>query len=428
MLQTLMDPALLARDLVASRALLGQITQLLEGAQWLGPELAIVNPPLWELGHLGWFQERWCLRWRNDGGLDDSLLSNSDAFYDSALVAHATRWHLPLPGVEATRGYLEAVLERTLNALEHRPDDANLQYFVRLATFHEDMHAEAFLYSRQTLGYSDPFAQKAAAAEAGPAMEGDVTFEGGEFLLGATPQDGFVFDNEKWAHAVTLAPFRMARRTVSNAEFAEFVDAGGYRRHEWWSDDGWKWRTSSGYAAPNYWQKVDRAWRQRRFDQIEPLWPHQPVVHINWHEAQAYCNFAGRRLPTEAEWEYAATLDAAAGKRRYPWGDAAPDRSRANLDGHHVADVAAHSAGDSAQGVRQMLGNVWEWTASAFDAYPGFVVDPYKEYSQPWFGTHKVLRGGSFITPGRLMRNTWRNFYMPERNDIFAGFRTCAND
>jgi iron(II)-dependent oxidoreductase len=148
---------------------------------------------------------------------------------------------------------------------------------------------------------------------------------------------------------------------------------------------------------------------------------------VSWHEAQAWCRYANRRLPTEAEWEYAASWDAGARrKRRYPWGSHYPDAVHANLEGTGVAAIEAYPDGDTASGCRQMLGNIWEWTASTFDPYPGFVVDPYQEYSEPWFGTHKVLRGGSFATTRRLIRNTWRNFYTPDRSDVFAGFRTCA--
>ncbi len=417
----------LARQLAASREHLTRIAAGLDGSRLLGPKLAIVNPPLWELGHVAWFQEYWCLRRSAGGGMPDSILPGADALYDSAKVAHDTRWDLPLPGLDATRAYQVNVLERVTNHLFREPENRELQYFVQLAIFHEDMHAEAFHYTRQTLGYEDPFWDYEIVPSAGGGTRGDAPLPGGTFLLGASPGHDFVFDNEKWAHEVRLAPFRIARAPVTNAEYAAFVDAGGYARREWWSEDGWAWREQADRGAPAYWTKRDSVWMQQRFDRVVPLPRNEPVVHVNWHEAQAYCRYAGRRLPTEVEWEYAASFDASAQlKQRYPWGNHFPDAAHANLEGTGVASIETYPEGDTASGCRQMIGNVWEWTASTFEPYPGFVADPYQEYSEPWFGTHKVLRGGSFATPRRLIRNTWRNFYTPDRSDVFAGFRTCA--
>jgi iron(II)-dependent oxidoreductase len=213
---------------------------------------------------------------------------------------------------------------------------------------------------------------------------------------------------------------------VTNAQYEEFVEERGYLRREFWSEAGWLWLQQSGAQAPRYWRNRDGQWQQRRFDAWAPLASQEPVIHVNWHEVQAYCRYAGRRLPSETEWEMAASWTDTLPKRRYPWGDAPPDARRANLEGNAPIAVEALPAGEGAHGCRQLIGNVWEWTDTAFGPYPGFEPDPYKEYSQPWFGTHKVLRGGSFATPARLIRNTWRNFYTPERCDIFAGFRTCA--
>jgi iron(II)-dependent oxidoreductase len=389
--------------------------------------LAIVNPPLWEIGHVAWFQEWWCLRDGASRTPADSMLAGADRLYDSAKVAHDTRWSLPLPAIEATRAYAKEVLEKVIVRLRRMPEDAGLQYFVQLAIFHEDMHAEAFHYTRQTLGYPDPYPAPATPSASSRAPRGDVELPGGAFELGAFPGSGFVFDNEKWAHPVQIEPFRIARDAVSNGEFLEFVEAGGYRRREWWSEEGWAWRTGAGAQAPRYWVREGNAWLQRRFDRVAPLAAGHPVIHVNWHEAQAYCRFAGRRLPTEAEWEYAAAWSERDGeKHRYPWGNAAPTPDHANLDSGAPVAVDAYGEGDSACGCRQMIGNTWEWTESSFDPYPGFEIDPYREYSQPWFGTHKVLRGASFATARRLVRNTFRNFYTPDRSDIFAGFRTCA--
>lgn len=423
----MMNPGLLAGELRASREHLTRITAGLDGERLLGPKLVIVNPPLWELGHVAWFQEYWCLRRKGPNLVADSIMKGGDALYDSAKVAHDTRWNLPLPDLKATRSYQSEILGRVLRRLEREPENRELTYFAQLAMFHEDMHAEAFHYTRQTLGYEDPLNGNETAAATGARLNGDVELPGGTFLLGAPPGSDFAFDNEKWAHAVEVRPFRIARVPVTNAEYAEFVRAGGYSHREWWSEDGWAWRSRQNLQAPKYWTERDGAWAQRRFDRVVALRPDEPVVHVSWHEARAYCCYANRRLPTEAEWEHAASWDAGARqKRHYPWGAQVPGAVHANLEGAGLAGVHSFPAGDAASGCRQMIGNVWEWTASTFGPYPGFAIDPYKEYSEPWFGTHKVLRGGSFATTRRLIRNTWRNFYTPERYDVFAGFRTCA--
>jgi iron(II)-dependent oxidoreductase len=254
--------------------------------------------------------------------------------------------------------------------------------------------------------------------------------------LGATPDISFVFDNEKWAHPVEVAPFRISVTPVTNAGYQAFVDEGGYRRRELWSEEGWAWRIRAGTDHPVYWQRDSGGgWCWRCFDALLPLEPYHPVIHVNWYEANAYCAWAGRRLPSEAEWELAASAaptpdgrGIADRKRLYPWGDEPPSPDKANLDSTalNCIDVRALPAGDSAFGCRQMIGNVWEWTADTFDAYPGFVAGPYAEYSEPSFGQQKVLRGGCWATRARLIRNSFRNFYTPDRNNIFAGFRTCA--
>ena len=187
---------------------------------------------------------------------------------------------------------------------------------------------------------------------------------------------------------------------------------------------------------PVYWRKDGNGpWQQRVYDRYVSLNEILPVVHVSWYEAEAYCNWAGRRLPAEAEWEVAASGERPQDRyglsdrrRHFPWGNEPPTADRANLDwcAGGLVEVGAYPAGDSAFGCRQMIGNVWEWTANDFLPYPGFTIYPYKEYSKPWFGTHKVLRGGCWATSSRLIRNTWRNFYTPDRRDVWAGFRTCT--
>jgi iron(II)-dependent oxidoreductase len=388
------------------------------------PCIPIVNPPLWELSHIAWFQEHWCLRYAPaTGGLSRrSRLPSADALFDSRIVPHATRWHLPMPAARVLFDYMKSTLEETLEALAGCPEEA--RYFFALALLHEDMHGEALLMTLQTLGLPPPpIASAAPRTEAAPTQK-DVAFAGGEIRLGSERSaHGFVFDNEKWAHPRRVAPFRMAARTVTQGEFAAFVDDGGYRREEWWSPEGWQWRNESAREAPLHWRREGGGWQVRRFDEWLALAPHQPVMHVTLHEALAYCRWSGRRLPTEAEWEFAARDG---GDQRYPWGDAEPVSPPALDFRRRGPQHDAVEALPASSGLVQLLGGVWEWTASPFTPYPGFAADPYREYSQPYFETHHVIRGGSFATRSRLVHNRFRNFYLPERADIFAGFRTCA--
>ncbi len=424
------DALSLQQALVDARARTLALVADLHGDRWIGPRLEIVNPPLWEVGHVAWFQERWVLR---EGRGHAPLLSAADDLYDSAGVHHPERWRQLLPSPEHTRSYLEQVLARCLEQLAAHPGDERLRWLATLALFHEDMHGEALLYTRQTLAYPAPVLElPATAAPGGGACDGDAAIAGGRFALGAAADGHFVFDNEKWQHDVDVQPFALARAPVTELQFAAFVDDGGYRRPELWSRDGAAWREAAAAAQPVYWRRDGSGWLQRRFDRWAPLRAHAPMLHVNFHEAQAFCTWAKRRLPTEAEWELAACGAAPRGehKRRQPWGGAPCAPARAHLDATALecADVGACAAGDSADGVRQLAGNVWEWTSSPFTPYPGFATDAYREYSEPWFGTRRVLRGGCFATRSRLVWNTLRNFFTPDRRDVFAGFRTVALD
>jgi iron(II)-dependent oxidoreductase len=435
----------------------------LDDAQMIGPRLPIVNPPLWEIGHVAWFVEFWVLRHLKK---QKPLLRNGDQLYNSTDVAHDTRWELLLPTRDETLRYMAEVFERAVEFIDGaRPLSADEFYFYLLATFHEGMHGEALAYTRQTLGYSPPklAAQESPRDANGGVLTGDVEIPGGRFVIGAAKEFLFVFDNEKWAHTVEIKPFRIARAAVTNGEFLAFVEDGGYRKRDHWSAEGWQWLQTGGAPRleksfsnffnknlneaselgqfnerldhPIYWRRASNGtWQQRIYNQHAPLNERLPVVHVSWHEAEAYCNWAGRRLPSEAEWEVAASAEPSENgapneqRRYFPWGDEPPTAKHANLDWRSGGPIEVNNcaAGDSAFGCRQMIGNVWEWTADDFQPYPEFIIDPYKEYSQPWFGTHKVLRGGCWATSSLLIRNTWRNFYTPDRRDVWAGFRTCA--
>ncbi len=429
-------PAELARWVWDARERTCELVADLTDAQLRGPRLPIVNPLIWEIGHVAWFQEKWVLR---SACGERPVREDADALYDSIAIPHDVRWDLPLPSREATLSYIRTVRDRIIDRLERGGPDSNVMYLALYTVLHEDMHTEAFTYARQTLAYPAPRLSGEVAEsirEAGPAP-GDVEVPGGTFMLGSTPDEPFVFDNEKWAHPVEISPFVIARAPVTQAEFAAFVDDGGYRRRALWDAQGWEWRETAEAEHPVYWRRNTGTWLRRDFNEWNPLEPNRPVLHVNWYEAEAYCRWAGRRLPSEAEWEVAASAGPGPsgrsvpdGKRRFPWGESAPTPDRANLDWAAMGcvDVGAYPDGDSAFGCRQMIGNVWEWTSTTFLPYPGFEADPYEEYSQPWFGTRRVLRGGCWVTRSRLIRNTWRNFYTPDRRDVWAGFRTCRID
>ena len=366
------------------------------------PCLPELNPPLWELGHIGWFQERWVGRnlQRHQGPRADPLATplasvqpQADFWWDSSRMPHDRRWALVMPPLADIKSYLLSTLESTLELLAKTPDEDDALYFYRLALFHEDMHGEAFVYMAQTLGLHLKLPLPAPGLQREP-----LWLPATRWRLGLDAGQGYTFDNERPVHEVAVPEFEIDAQPVSWTQYVEFVADGGYDRPELWLPAGWDWlqeqARSEGRRAPRHVEQIGLARAggqggvlQRWFGQTVRLAGWSPVMHLSWWEADAWCRWAGRRLPTEVEWEVAAHQAAARGFR---WGD------------------------------------VWEWTASSFHGYPGFQADPYRDYSEPWFGTHKVLRGASLATRRRMKSPKYRNYYLPERDDIFCGFRSCA--
>ncbi len=388
-----------------------------------------INPPVWEMGHCAFFFEFFLLRELYGG---QPRMPGYDEIWDSFEIPHRERWRTGVvPGKAETFDYYRRVIAETREKLDSAAELSPREvYLTTYCIAHQCMHLESLIWCRQTLGYPAPeFAGTFPEAESAE-LPGDAEFPGGEVFIGVPESPaggGFSFDNERPGFVLTLEPFRISKTLVSNREFLAFVEDGGYDTPEFWKFGGQIWLRESGSAKhPVYWEKRDGAWLVRRFGQWEPLRLDAPVIHVSFHEAEAYCAWAGRRLPTEFEWEAAARGPEA---RMFPWGDERPC-GQADFDAAHMATapVTAFAKGASPYGCLQMLGTAWEWTTSQYLPFDGFKTDMYAYMSTLQFGDHKTTRGGSCATSSSLIRSTYRQAYFPDRTDAFLGFRTCAAD
>jgi iron(II)-dependent oxidoreductase len=394
-----------------------------------------MSPLVWDLAHVGNQEEIWLVR---EAGRRPALRPELDPVYDAFQTPRRDRPALPLLPPGEARRYIADVREQALEVLHTAPASAADEQLLAggfvfgMVAQHEQQHDETMLATHQLR--RGPAVLDAPAPPPAPAdaarLPREVHVPGGPFTMG-TDAEPWALDNERPAHPVDVPSFWLDTVPVSNAAYQEFIAAGGYDEPRWWSPDGWEHRQRAGITAPLFWERDGSGWLRRRFGHVEPVPPDEPVLHVCWYEADAYARWAGRRLPTEAEWEKAARYDPATGRsRRYPWGDADPEPRHANLGQRHLrpAPVGGYPDGAAPCGARQLIGDVWEWTASDFLPYPGFAAFPYKEYSEVFFGPeYKVLRGGSFGVHPVACRGTFRNWDYPIRRQIFAGFRTARD-
>lgn len=424
---------LVADELEAARRRSTDLLAPLDDDQLVRQHSPIMSPLVWDLAHVGNFEELWLLRAVNG---DQPIDATLDDVYDAFRHPRPNRPSLPLLSPTEARRYLAEVRGRALNVLD-RVEFGNDNRLVHdafvygMVVQHEHQHDETMLATIQLIdgeGYR-PLASPLPPAS--PPATSEVRVAAGPFVMG-TDTYPWAYDNERPAHVVDLAAFWIDTTPVTNRAYLEFVADGGYRDRRWWSDEGWAWRAEGNVEHPLFWSREGAgSWSRARFGWREELPPDEPVQHVSWHEAGAYARWAGRRLPTEAEWEKAASWAPDGDKRLYPWGSGADDiESRANLGQRRFGpmQVGSHPTGTSAYGCHQMVGDVWEWTSSDFAPYPGFASFPYPEYSEVFFGSgYKVLRGGSWATHPAAVRNTFRNWDHPIRRQIFSGFR-CARD
>jgi iron(II)-dependent oxidoreductase len=393
----------------------------------------LMSPIVWDLGHIAEFEKLWLL----DNLEGDARFGEMPGMYNPFENPRSARGELALPSLPEVLGHLAGVRGAVLSSLDHvdlvdpRTPVLRDGFVYRMVAQHEYQHNETILQTLQ-LKLGEPYAApRARAFGPAPAPAAAMAhFPGGHVVIG-TEDRSAAYDNERPAHAVELAPYFIDRAPVTNGAYVEFIGDGGYREPRLWSEEGRRWLAETGADAPLYWEPLDGEWHRREMDRTGPVAPDHPVCHVTWFEAEAFARWAGKRLPTEHEWEAAATWDPVSGsKRAYPWGDEPPTSLHANLDqlAFGTAPVGAHPRNVSPIGCVDMIGNVWEWTASDFLPWPGYEMFPYAEYSEVFFGPRfKVLRGGSWATRPGAIRGTFRNWDYPIRRQIFSGFR-CARD
>ncbi|MFF0029280.1 ergothioneine biosynthesis protein EgtB [Streptomyces avermitilis] len=391
----------------------------------------LMSPLVWDLAHIGNQEELWLLR---AVAGRDAMRPEIDGLYDAFEHPRAARPSLPLLPPDEARRYASEVRGRALDVLESTAfrgtplTEAGFAF--GMIAQHEQQHDETMLITHQLR--KGPAALTAPDPAPAPPFTGpaEVLVPGGPFTMG-TSAEPWALDNERPAHERVVPPFYLDITPVTNAAYQAFIEDGGYGDERWWTPEGWDHIRSHSIEAPLYWRREQGQWLRWRFGVTEPVPPNEPVLHVCWYEADAYARWAGRRLPTEAEWEKAARHDPVTGRStRYPWGDADPTPEHANLGQRHLrpAPAGSYPAGASPLGVRQLIGDVWEWTSSDLEPYPGFTAFPYKEYSEVFFGPeHKVLRGGSFAVDPVACRGTFRNWDYPIRRQIFSGFRTARS-
>ena len=428
------DPRPIADHLLEARARTLLLLAPLTDEELRAQHDPLMSPILWDLGHIAYFEELWLTR-NLQGPIE---FVEMPGLFNPFEHPRSERGALPLPGLAHCREIMDEIRGRVLGRLaitDFDPANPLLRdgYVYQMVLQHEYQHNETILQTlqlKQGRPYAPALRYDLSAHAPVPGPSGMTRFPGGAVEIGTDDRTS-AYDNERGRHTVRMAPFWLDVHPVTNGEFEGFMEDGGYSNGEYWSEAGWEWLRSSGVTAPQYWTKVDDGWVTRSMDRVGPVPPSHPVCHVCYYDAEAFARYAGKRLPTELEWEAAASWNPETGtKQGFPWGDEPASKDLANIDqlSFGTAPVGSYSRNLSPIGCYGMIGDVWEWTSSDFQPYPGFESFPYKEYSEAFFGgDYKVLRGGSWATRPGAIRNTFRNWDYPIRRQIFSGFR-CARD
>ena len=433
----------------AVRAQTMQIVAPLETEDYVIQTAEFMSPPRWHIGHTSWFFET--LLQAHEPGYQvysEEYLFYFNSYYEGfgeriARPKRGTRSRPTVKDTVAYRNHIDEQMLTFLKSVENKPESETILALVRLGLEHEMQHQELLVYDIKHLLCDQYDAPIKPAPAPSVKVAGMAEIEGGLFWMGydtrgssLTVREGslapFAFDNEKPAHQVFMQDYALDRAPVSNGDYLAFIRDGGYQNFRWWFSEGWEVVNRDQWRAPLYWELQDDQWLIRDFAGLHTVESkaNEPVCHVSFFEASAFAKWAGKRLPTEAEWEKAAGFDPQARQQKaFPWGGDSPAAGKANLFENGLwapAPIGSFPAGQNASGCQQMIGDVWEWTTSDYVPYPGFKSEFY-EYNDKWFVNQKVLRGGSFATPQKHIRTTYRNFFHTHERWMTSGFR-CAKD
>ena len=418
---------------VRARKMTMELVSTLEPDDYVVQTAEYTSPPKWHIGHTSWMYEMVMRKtdesYETTRFADDAYLNS---YYNQAGTPHpkAARGAVSRPTTADLVAYFEEMTRRVEAFIAARGADPQTTGLLTMAIHHEYQHQELIVYDLQHMLASRyaPRRRLAPPSRTERNIPGSVQIPGGVYEVGHGG-DEYCYDIEMPMHKEYVRDYTMDVFPVTCGQYAEFIADGGYDNYRYWLSDGWDAVKRNSWRAPMYWDMIDGAWYVHDFAGKRQVNPREPVCNVSYYEADAYSRWAGKRLPTESEWEVAACYDGTTRHNlRFPWGSAPPDTTRANLLESCIwgrAEVGSYATGASPAGCEHMIGDVWEWTSSEFAPYPGFV-SGFDEYNDKWFGGQKVLRGGSSATPAASIRPTYRNFFRPDERWMFAGFR-CAS-
>ncbi len=411
-----------------------ELVKTLEKDDFVVQTAAFTSPAKWHVGHVSWIYEVVMSKIeKNYEFYSKEFTEYLNSYYQQFGVPHekGQRGINSRPTTEQIFQYFNTINQRMEKLIgTHELDDEQTR-LITMGFHHECQHQELLVYDLQHLLAEQytPVTKNDTPAKPANVKKGDVHIKGGIYALGYNG-DQYCYDIELPEHRVYLNDYTMDVFPITNRQYMEFIEDGGYGTYRYWLSDGWEKVKENGWCAPMYWEKADDTWRVRNFRGANKINPDEPVCHVSYYEADAYCKWAGKRLPTEAEWEKAACWsEKSQEKTVYPWGDTHTTEQRCNLlESHHwgCTEIGAYPDGASPAGCQQMIGDVWEWTSSEFTGYPGFK-SGFDEYNDKWFTNQKVLRGGSFATPKISIRASYRNFFRLDERWQFSGFRCASN-